>query len=297
MIVQRERQPWRIEYRHVLEIDGRLFALAPLLIVVKLKFAGLRIPVTAVRLARRKGAVRQSELVFAFEIDPLGFAMPIRHRAPARRSLGGVLAERARQRKAGIPVVDSLLLLEILLGKGLVGRRLAAFRGLASKQEGRLLEIPDLVFETEPHLRPADQIFALFEANLAFRLHLVLNRPIGQPVRVENRAHLAQFGIPLGVEFAFDVAAHAISAQEHWPRFGAGLWQRRHCARVLERQRRPRIGDLLLIPRPRRRHLRRLRFGRPRAARRARNHGPALGRCRGAGPIDRRQSQQGRIDA
>ncbi len=99
----------------------------------------------------------------------------------------------------------------------LIGCRFAAWCRLPLERIGRLLEKAHLIFQLHAHLRSGNQILALLETRIALGFDFIVDRPVGQTIRINYGADLAQFGLPFGGKFPIDFSTHAVSAEKHRP--------------------------------------------------------------------------------
>ena len=196
------------------------------MIVVESEFVQLDVPVVVTRGAGGIGGLGQLYLVFTLEVDPLGLATRLgRRRDFLLLELGLTLLEIVSpgRGKAGIPDVLVRLLFEEVLGEGFICRRLAVRAWLATERVDGLFEIADLILKLHAHFWPGDDVLVQIHAHIAFGLDFILDRPVGQAVGLDDGADLAQLGIALGDELAFDVALHQIGAEEDRARHRAVL--------------------------------------------------------------------------
>ena len=264
LVVEREGEPWRIQDGHILEIDRGILAFTDLAIVVELELAGPGVPVVVTRHTGGVGGIAQADLILAFEVDAVSVAVRFGRRfLPLERinlGLPRLDVDDARRRKAGTEPILAGPLRRLAARKGLGCRAFAAGCRLTFQGVGRLFEETHLILELHAHAWTGHHILALLQTHVPLRLDLIVDRPVGQLIRVEYRADLAQLGIPFGGEFTIDFPAHAIGAEKDRPRCLAVLGWRRHSLRRAQSQRRCRIRDVDFITLPggcdHRRHVR-----------------------------------------
>ena len=266
LVVEREREPGRIEDGHVLEVNRGILALADLAVVVELELAGAGIPAVVAGHAGGVGGVAQADLVFALEVDPVRFTARFSGALLALErvdlALAGLDVEDARRGEARAEPLVARHLRCLAACEGLVRRGLATGLRHPFHGVGRLLEETDLIFELHAHARPGHHVVALLQSDVTLRLDLVLKRPVGQLVGIEHGADFAQLGVALGGKLALNLAAHAVSAEEDRARRLAALGRRGHAFGRTQGQGRRRIGNINLVATTGRRHERRLRPGR-----------------------------------